>query len=357
MNKLISYLLIILMATVLSACGGSDDDSDSGTDSSSGTESSDDGSGGASEDDGGDQPAEEGADDVVGGTAVERADFSPFNTTGAWRITTAADYIVTSDVTRNDTSVEVTRDVESTEVDILTTLVNEDGTVTGDYCNEYGSITLPEPRDEEEMDDSYLEEGEYNSPFCDTSDIQYVEVSDTLYRIDKYCDDVLTESTEYALLSDVPEFNFGTLSFTSDQFDDLDTDSGVCGTRDDFSYSKTAPQPNDLNISDREVEDYEIGFAAPYGENLIYFEIETTQPFQAITYTVVEDFSGEAVDEVEVEVTSATFGSTLFFPADVDAIDGSVTLSAVSANAVEGSFDLTTETGDRLQGSFSFNLE
>ena|GEM_PF-2846635 len=189
---------------------------------------------------------------------------------------------------------------------------------------------------------------------CDTEiDTRYFLVTDDHYRITFAFQNEQLGQMDLALMSNESQFNQGTLTFTSDQYTDLNATSGVCASNSDIYTEIT-------NLdSGEEIPPSRIGvitLAVPYESGRLALEMSFGDSVTPGTYTVGSHENLNTVNASAI-LTSVEFGGTTDTPFYVAATAGSVTIDSVGEFSAAGSFNLSTETGDNLSGSFTFDIE
>lgn len=159
-------------------------------------------------------------------------------------------------------------------------------------------------------------------------------------------------------ISNSQQFNFGSMSFSSDQYEDFSISSDVCGFLEEqvtqFEYVES-DVPQEL------LEDFEptsasvnVSIRAPYLNsylllNISFDDVEKLSEVSTGEYSLDED-------EVDVYLRSFEFGVTDSGASTIGVNGGLVTISEVRDLGISGSYNLTTYSGDTLEGSFNLNL-
>ncbi len=276
------------------------------------------------------------------------ADFDLFEQTGTWRLTADIQFNLSPPTGDPLINLDITSD--STISTVAAIEVSGDNITLND-CDAAApeTVTISELEDEISND---LSDEDLN---CNSETTNYTKISATNYRIEYSCDDSISTTITYKKISDATDFDFGQLSFTSNN-GDLNTTSGVCGTIGDIHVDTVVtPEPNDLLLTNSTDDFQSISIVAPYNGNRIGIDFEFTENVTVGTYNV--STNAGLSNEVEVELASVTYGGTPADPDYIEAISGNVNINSIGPFAVTGTFDMTTNTGDVITGSFNFDIE
>lgn len=291
----------------------------------------------------------------TGGTKVTLEQFNLFKQTGTWHFKMDMDATVENDVDFGGQTAHYVSDFVVAGNSVSSVRYVNDSEVIIASCDGYPDETLTTSEFHEDFafEDSD-EDGE--AMFCQSGmEPNYYIVSDDHYRIELVCDDTALGNINMYKLSDSAAFDFGSFSFNSEDHDDLNATSGVCGSQifTDINATVTAGgqvQENSYSITSVTVE-------APYDDTKVSLILEFPSSITTGTYGVIDYIEDANSDDVvSVMLMSSAFGGTPSDPASLSATMGSVTISAISETAVSGTFDIATYTGDNIDGSFSFDI-
>ncbi len=293
------------------------------------------------------------SDDPEPGGGGIPADFDLFEKQGTWRVSLTSHMSMDESFTFGTDTVNMVGSADAIAV-LPFTFSRSGSQITTTNCDAYA----PEVEDISDFDliDDELEDDEDFDPLDCTNEVEnYTKISDSQYRIEYSCGSEMSITMDFAKVSDQTEFDFGSLSFTSQQYSDLDTTDGVCGTLTelDASFAYT-PQPNSFELLDGTETVDAITVAAPYNGTRIEIGFDFFGDVQPGNYTVV-DFS-EGAGEVEVYLSSEIYGGLATDPGYEFASGGTVSITSVSATSASGTFSITTDGGDTIVGSFSFDI-
>lgn len=269
-----------------------------------------------------------------------------YDTSGTWTVDLDANSTTSMNL-GNGVTGSFDFDIESLQV--FTVDVVNQSNIAENSCDGYPPEVSTQA--EFESEDEFLD-----SDQCSTSSATFTELSNDSFRVNFRCD-AFTAVAVFTRVSDTPEMDFGTLTFTSVDHANLDTGLGVCGEVDITSGTSTyTPQPNPAGLVNETTEETDIIVVAPWGSNEVALEFTFQGPVTAgQTFTVVQD--AENAGEVEVGVLSAELGGTPTVPAYVEGSSGSVTVTGLGATSASGSFNFSTAAGDTLVGSFTFDIQ
>jgi hypothetical protein len=289
---------------------------------------------------------------VGGGTVggeVAQADFDLLLQSGVWRFTNNFDFTFAQQVDLFGTNYTINAMTDIEGVGVSAIQYNGVNDVTLNDCDANGAQQL----NSDDYDEDLLsQEFDDDEDVCEFS-YKFFKLSSTHYRVEFYCDANLSGYIEGNKLSSGSDFNFGSLSFTSNQFADLNTSSGVCGAKQTSNVASVVT-PSNPNLPDSNITQSSIEVGAPYQDSWVFLQFEFGKPVTPGTYAIALT-GGE--DQVTAEAYSSIFGGSPGDPASMFAISGSVTVSAIGDNSASGSFNLLMSSGDNLQGNFNFNLQ
>lgn len=193
---------------------------------------------------------------------------------------------------------------------------------------------------------------------CGADSAISIDGSKLFVTTDEFCPDARADINIY-VVNEKTQFDQGSLGITSTQYDDLDSDSGVCATMLTGTVAGAEDEPQDRLYPGMNV----ITVAAPYGDDIIELRLVFLSNPAPGRYQVVapEDVGMDAIDVSEssaiARVYSSEFGGTAEMPVGIEATDGWIEITAKEMFAVAGVFELSMRSGDTLTGSFDVVIE
>lgn len=313
----------------LAACGGSDNKTDNNTGDNVGGD--------------------------TGGTKVTLEQFNLFKQTGTWQFKMDMDATIENDVNFGGQTAHYVSDFVVAGNSVSSVRYVNDSEVVLASCDGYPEETLTTTEFEQDFvfEDSD-EDGD--AVFCQTGmEPNYYIVADDHYRIELVCDNTALGNINMYKLSDSAAFNFGSFNFNSEDHNDLNATSGVCGSNIFTDINATVTAGDQVQESSYSITS--ITVEAPYGDTKVSLMLQFPSSISTGTYSVIEYVEdADSDDAVSVTLMSSAFGGSPNSPASLSATMGSVTISAISDLAVSGTFDIATYTGDNIDGSFSFDI-
>lgn len=289
----------------------------------------------------------------TGGTKVSLEQFNLLKQTGTWRFKTDMEATVEYDIDFGGQTVHSVSDFVIAGNSVSSIRYVNDSKVLIASCDGYPEETLTTA---EFNEDFSFEDSDDDVTFCQSSvEPNYYIVSNDHYRIELICENTAIGNFNIYKLSDSPAFDFGSFSFNSEDHNDLNATSGVCGSNIFTDIHSTATSGGQVQEGVYSVTS--ITIEAPYGDTKVSLMLEFPSSITTGTYDVIDFFDdADSDDVVSVMLMSSVFGGTPSDPASLSATMGSVTISAISDLAVTGTFDIATYTGDNIDGSFSFDI-
>ncbi|MDO6784484.1 hypothetical protein Q4583_10190 [Neptunomonas phycophila] len=295
------------------------------------------------------------ADDIDDLIEISEADIINYQEAGVWRSASAFSFTLNDSYSFGGQTYTMTADVgiESVAVSISEEVNATSSLVTSCYVNGPETIDVSDWLD--------VDTGEEDMDICDDETQKYYRNADgSELAMVLYCGADAYGRIDFKHLSDVPAFDFGTLSFTSGLYNDLDSSDGVCGQLEDLETQTTVTPALDA-VESGDSKSYEIGVMAPYGGQYIMFYFEFLNKPTAGNYTVVnnyvtDDLVGNQV-LVRLHTSAAEMGGNLDDPEVIRAVSGTITLSALGTYSASGSFDLVMDNSDDIEGDFNFALQ
>jgi len=288
------------------------------------------------------------------GTEVSLNDFDVLTKSGVWRtdVDLDTDFIFDFEYGSNVFHIDGYMLAFSTVVSEIN--VGASAT-TVSYCDASGSELVT---DTTVNGEDFIGEEDANFFNCNSAiTSSYFVVSDSQYRIEMHCGSDRIGAVEMRQLSATPTFNQGTLSFGSDQYNDLDASAGVCGGTAD-SYVELTLSDQGLGLEDDTATYAAVNVAAPYGDSQINFAFSFLRTVTPGTYSIVSalEIENEA-NQTAVNISSPEFGGSDAAPDALKGISGSLSIISIADRQASGTFDIATGNGTNFNGSFSFNLE
>jgi hypothetical protein len=273
-----------------------------------------------------------------------------YTSPGIWHIDASTD---SSDVTVDDNQqITITTDNSTNEKRVFSIPVIGESTITRDFCDGIGPV-----------DATILIDAQFREIQDCTA--KYFKVSDTTYRRERTCSNEDREYEEssvevYVKVSDETGFDFGSLSFTSAQYDNISAEDGVCANTIELLYKTTTAQNSgDPAPEERIFKSTDLNISAPYvNDNQIALGFNfATNDITARIYTVVNGPTNEPGPEtVNVTLRSDEFNGSGEPEQPILATDGTVTVVTVGESSVTGTYNFTTNTGDTVTGDFNVDL-
>lgn len=199
---------------------------------------------------------------------------------------------------------------------------------------------------------STIDSTELETEFCSDFNVRYFSSNNSSASAEFFCEDTRVATINYQQVSNNPNTSFGSLSISSNQIPNLNSDNVECAslfyTASNVEYS---PQPNQLDLTENSTAFDSLSIDVPYGDsgNFLEFFIFFDEPLITGTYDLSDIGSF-------VSLTSNEFGMTNGDPNEIFAESGTVIISSVSADTITGSYDIVTEDNAALTGSFSVDL-
>ena len=310
----IKSLLVALCIAILISCGGGGgggDDDSADVDASNDDSSSDDSS----------------AEATTDNTSVITADFDLFEQTGVWVLRLTAHESFDEDFTLGGNTVNTKGILDLSQQAHF--ILEKSGSLAiyttcgiSPEVEEIAEIALVED------DDEFFVTDEHNPGQCVNIKEEYVKVSDEEYRYEYSCGPDVDFVLEITKFGDEPEFNFGSLAFTSALNSDLSVSNGVCGAISKLeTIDVVTPEPNIFGLESGSAKFNNFNVAAPYKGSQIVISFNFTDDMRVGTYTVVN--AADASDEVAVSLESVIFGGTPANPDTSSADGGTVSISAI----------------------------
>lgn len=285
------------------------------------------------------------------GTQVSESEFDIFSGTGVWLSEGFFNYRGTQEY--RDVKVDFELDTSLTSV--TSVLYNSSTDVVGRDCDELGPVQASSDYFNFEDEEIFSPE-EDDFDLCQTNSTNYYKMSPTNYGIEIICDSEVFASFEFTKLSNSSDLNFGSLSFTSNTYDDLNSNDSVCGGFTEGTVKATYEQPNPYDADNTETQYDVLSIGALYGNSAIYFEFEVEGKLSTGTYSVVDYYSDQGPNQIYVDISSGEFGGSTDYPVYLSGDSGTVTIQSISGNSASGTFEITTYNGATFTGSFSFDL-
>lgn len=317
---------LTLSALTLTACGGSSDDD---TDNANKMSSSPNNASGATF------------------TKISANEFDVSMGSGVWR---TSFYISTSEE-MNELGYEYRTDLEGTST-LVSILANTDsGEPRSTECDRSFSEDISVSLESETEDDLDLF-------LCDTkAEYDYFKASDNHYKIEFLCDEKIVSALSLKKLSDAEEFDFGSITMTSDVYEPINTSDGVCGGIMEYDFSLSGNVDGEQIGYDTNTTD--IHFGTDYNGSHFFVEISLIGLGETGVYDVSPShgFEDDDVSTASIDFYSATFGGTDQDPMMLTGSTGIITVEALTSQSAKGSYDVETLSGANIKGSFEFLLE
>lgn len=285
----------------------------------------------------------------AGGTEISANaldSFGPSTLTGVWRQIFASTFSFSQSF--GDFSIDTNSRLEG---GLIYTMSFTDTTTIQDNCDEEGPF---------EFITTDLDLEDNDSDFCPDATTKYFDLGNAEFRIELYCAGVLENYFVLSRLSEVAEFNHGSITFSSSEHDDLAANQGVCGS----SFTAQAIAKASGDVPDELAEAVgnsvltTVTVRAPYKEGsllitLTFPKADFSELLNGRTFNVVDQAINAG--EVSVSISSEEFNAFPFVERLIGE-SGSVTITEVTLQSAQGSFDIITEGGDVITGSFEFSF-
>ena len=287
---------------------------------------------------------------------------SHFQRDGLWLL----DAVFTFDVEHTETSgsgESVTGQTSGTMNMIMQQVVS----YTDDNHIAIKTCDTPEPMEislNEIEQRNYFSDNAALSEYCPTETHSFEAVSDNQFRIQIQCGDKASGTINLTRISDTPEFNAGSLSFTkmdgTTELTPLDATTGVCGSIRRISATVDYPDGNALGYADYDMKttDIDIGVLDYLGKPLLLSLHFGFNPVETADYSV-----SYGTNAYIVSVRMQEHASDALLSGN----GGQLTVTEVLDDSITGSFDMTlikledAPTGPlpsyTYNGNFSLDLD